>query len=217
MSLTPLHGAVGQGQAPGAVGESGTLTYAFQPRLGGGGTQIALKDDVLTYQVGARGGRIDLRDVAGVRLLFRPAQLAHSSFEMHVRTWDKRRVRVSSLSRVSLTQARDQSAEYDAFVRALHERLAYLDASGAILGHPKVDFRGGYSGARWWLAMILGIFVLAALVAVFGMALMDRQWVFAGVLALLSALMAQPTLEMIIRNRPVRYGPAEPPEQLLPG
>lgn len=212
MSLAPPPGSGAEGSAG-----AGELTYAFQPRLGGGGTRLSLRNDVLTYQVGAREGRIDLRDLSGVRLVFRPAQLAHSSFETHLRTWDKRRLKISSLSRVSLTQARDQGADYDAFVRALHARLAHLETSGAILGHPKVDFRGGYAPPRWWGAMIVGILVLAVLVAVLGIALMDRQWALAAVLALLSALMAQPTLEMITRNRPVRYRPSEPPDQLLPG
>lgn len=212
MSHAPPPGAAGGG--PEGQGE---LAYAFQPRLGGGGTRVALKDDVLSFQVGARTGAIDLRDVSGVRLLFRPAQLAHSSYEMKLRTWDKRRLKLGSVSRVSLTQARDQRAEYDTFVRALHARLAHLETSGAILGHPKVDFRGGYTPARWWAATILGLVVLGVLVAVLGLALMEHQWVFAGVLALLSALMAAPTLEMITRNRPVRYRPAAPPEQLLPG
>lgn len=204
------------GVGKGHVGGVG-FTYAFQPRLGGGGTRVTLKDDIITYQVGTREGRFDLRDVAGVRLLFRPAQLAHSSFETKLRTWDKKRLVISSLSRLSLTQARDQGEEYALFVRALHERLAHLETSGAILGHPKVDFRGGYSPLRWWIATFLGIVVLATLVAVLGMALIDRQWIFAGMLAVLSALMAQPTLEMINRNRPIRYRPDAPPEQLLPG
>lgn len=213
MSAAPLgESRVGKGHV-GGVG----FTYAFQPRLGGGGTRLTLKDDVLTYQVGAREGRFDLRDVAGVRLVFRPAQLAHSSYEMRLRTWDKKRLKIRSLSRVSLTQAHDQRTEYAAFVRALHERLAYLGTSGAILGHPQVDFRGGYSGLRWWTVTVLGVLVLAMLVGILGMALLDRQWVFAGILALLSALMAHPTLEMISRNRPVRYRPTEPPDQLLPG
>lgn len=196
--------------------QAGTLTYAFQPRLGASGTEITLAGDVLTYTMGPREGRIDLRDVAGVSLLFLPAKFAQSSFEMRLRTWDKRRLKVSSVSRVSLTQIKNQAEAYTVFVEAVHRRLAHLDTSGAILGHPKVVFTGGYSHIRWWLTAVVGLVALAVLVGIFGMALIDRQWPFAAFVAALSAFTALPTVEMITRNKPVRYRPDAIPPELLP-
>lgn len=210
-------GADGAPAPGGAQAGPGGIVYAFQPRLGGPGTRITLKDDVLTYALGRREGTLDLRDVSGVHLLYHPAKLAYASFETRLRAWDGRRLKLSSVSRVGLTQVKDQGADYAAFVRALHGRLAVLETSGAILGHPKVDFRGGYGPLRWWIMTVLGILALGGLVAVLGFVLLDREWALGGLIALLSALAAWPTVEMISRNRPVRYRPSAPPDQLLPG
>lgn len=192
-------------------------SYAYQPRLGGAGTRATLSGDAISYAVGAREGRISLRDVAGVRLRFHPAKFAHSSFETEIRTWGGEKLKLGSVSRISLTGVRDQGPDYAAFVRAVHERLADLDTAGGFRGQPGVTYRGGFATLRWWLVAVLGFATLAGLVAIFGIALIDRQWSFAAFLAVLSAFVAWPTVEMIVRNRPVRYRPRAVPERLLPG
>lgn len=212
MSLAPVEDVAASDSAA-AEG----LTYAYQPRLGGAGTRLTLDGDVLGFAVGPREGRLDLRDVSGVRLVFQPAKFAHASFEMRLRTWDGRRLKLGSVSRVSLTGVRDQGAEYAAFVRALHERLGRLGASGAIRGHPPVAFTGGFSHLRWWVTAAVGLAALAVMVGVLGFALIDRQWVVAAFIAALSAFTALPMVEMISRNKPVTYRPDAIPPQLLPG
>jgi hypothetical protein len=192
-------------------------TYAYQPRLGGPGTRVTLTGDALAYAIGPREGRLSLRDVAGVRLRFHPAKFAHSSFETEIRTWGGEKVKLGSTSRTSITGVKDQGAEYAAFVRALHERLANLETAGGFRGQPPVVYRGGFSALRWWLVAVLGFATLAGLVAIFGIALIDRQWSFAAFLAVVSAFVAWPTVEMIARNRPVRYTARALPERLLPG
>ena len=211
MSLAPMeeisdHDEAGRG-----------LTYSYQPRLGGAGTRLTLDGDRLAYAVGPREGQIDLRDVSRVRLVFHPAKFAHSSFEMRLRTWDGRQLKLGSVSRVSLTGVRDQSADYAAFVRAVHERLAHLGMSGAIRGHPPVAFTGGFAHLRWWVTAAVGLLALAVMVGVLGFALIDRQWVAAAFIAALCAFTALPMVEMISRNKPVTYRPDRIPPQLLPG
>lgn len=192
-------------------------TYAYQPRLGGPGTRVTLSGDGMSYAIGPREGRLSLRDVAGVRLRFHPAKFAHSSFETEIRAWGGEKIKLSSVSRTSITGVKDQGPDYAAFVRALHERLANLETSGGFRGQPGVTYRGGFSPLRWWLVAVLGFATLAGLVAIFGIALIDRQWSFAAFLAVVSAFVAWPTVEMIARNRPVRYTARALPERLLPG
>lgn len=183
-------------------------TYACLPRLGGAGVRLALAPPVLEWAVGPREGRLALADITAVQLRFLPAKFAAPSFEVEISGRDGTRLKAGSTSRISLTGIRDQSAEYAAFVRALHAALAQAGSAAV--------FTGGYP--RWRIALMLavGALALAGLLTVFGFALAERQWSFALFLGAMGAFVVWPTAEMIWRNRPVRYTTDRLPRHLLP-
>ncbi|MFS8038255.1 hypothetical protein ACI7BZ_15080 [Xanthobacter sp. AM11] len=184
------------------------LAYSWLPRLGGAGVRLRLAPPDLYWGVGLAEGHIALSDISDVRLRFVPARFGSPSYEIELAGRSGARVKVGSISRLSITGVRDQRAEFGAFVRALHAALA--SAGG------RVSFRGGYAPWRFWLMAVMGAVAGAGLVAVFAAALMDRQWNYALFLGVLSAFVMWPTAQMIWRNRPVSYTPQDIPAHLLP-
>ncbi len=184
------------------------ITYAYHPRLGGAGVALTLQDDALQWLVGPREGRLKLADIGRLTLRFQPAKFASATFELEILGREGTRLVVASASRTSLTAMRDQKADYLRFVRALHEALARAGVA--------VECRGGYGRARWGLMMVLGALAALGLAGVVAFAASQAQWSTAGLIALLSVIVAWPTAETLRRNRPLRYRLTELPARLLP-
>lgn len=184
-------------------------TYAFLPRLGGAGVRLELHADVLEWDMGMRKGRLALKDVSRVHLLFQHAKFGSSCFEMRLEGREGTRLVASSVSRVALTRMEDQREAFTTFVRAFHKAVA---TSGA-----QVEWVGGYGRLRWNIMVALGLATLAALVAVLLMSMEGGQWMFIAIVSLFAVLLAWPMAEALWRNQPVHYGPEHLPQRLLPG
>lgn len=184
------------------------LTYSYHPRLGGAGVRLSLEEDAIGWLVGPREGRLRLTDVARLNLRFQPAKFASATFELEILGREGSRLVVASASRTSLTAVSDQGPDYAHFVRALHAALAAADVP--------VACRGGYGMPRWGLMVALGAFAVLGLVVVVGFGVAQGQWTTAGLIALLSAVVAWPTAETLLRNRPMRYRLDALPAHLLP-
>ncbi len=190
---------------------SGTplATYGFLPRLGGAGIRFELHADALEWDMDMRKGRLLLRDVEQVHLLFQHAKFGSSCFEMRLVARDGTRLVASSVSRVALTRMEDQRVQYTAFVRAFHRAVA---ASGA-----QVEWTGGYKRWRWNFMVGLGLVTLVALLVVLVMSMDNGKWMFIAMLTVFAAVLAWPMMEALWRNQPVIYGPEHLPHRLLPG
>lgn len=195
-----------KGGAGRAAGEA--ASYAFQPRIGGAGARFSLAPGRLNWSVGPREGSLAFTDIREVRLFFSPAKLASASYEVLVVGAGGEKLRIGSVSRVSLTGIKDQGADYAAFLRAF---LAALGASPA-----RPAYVAGFAGWRWWLMVPLAIGTVMAMIAILGLALWRGQWVFTVLLGLLGAVVVWPTVEMLWRNRPGTFTPQDPPAYLLP-
>ncbi|MFG1294741.1 hypothetical protein [Xanthobacter variabilis] len=190
-------------------GSSEPTTYSYHPRLGGAGVQLTLADDALQWLVGPREGRLRLADIARLNLRFQPAKFASATFELEILGREGSRLVAASASRTSLTAVRDQGPDYTRFVRALHGALEAAKVP--------VECRGGYGPLRWGLMVGLGLVAAVGLLVVVGFAAFQGQWSTAGIIGLLSVVVAWPTLETLVRNRPLRYRLDALPAHLLPG
>ncbi|MGE4371755.1 MAG: hypothetical protein AB7E29_02460 [Xanthobacter sp.] len=185
------------------------VRYAYLPRLGGGGVQLALHEQALHWSVGPRTGVLALADVQRVHLFFQHAKFAASSYDMQIEGRDGTRLPLSSASRTSLTRVENQSADYAAFVHAFHQAMESSTAR-------QVEYCGGYGRWRWSVMVLLGSITCLALLAVVGMEARDGEWLFSGLVAMFGLVLAWPMAEALWRNQPVIYAPQNLPRALLP-
>lgn len=184
------------------------LIYSYHPRLGGAGVQLTLADGALEWLVGPREGRLALTDITRLNLRFQPAKFASATYELEITGREGSRLVAASASRTSLTAVRDQGSDYARFVRCLHGALAAAQVP--------VECRGGYGAVRWGLMVGLGLVAALGLLVVVGFAVFQGQWTTAAIIALLSAVVGWPTVETLVRNRPLRYRLEALPAHLLP-
>lgn len=187
--------------------ESGGITYAARPRMIGPGSRFRLEHGVLDWTIGARSGRLALKDVVAVRLTYHPGQLAAPNFEMRLKGRNGENLRVGSLSRTSITSVEDNRAAFSAFVRAVHAGLE---------GQTGVAYSAGLPRWRWMLMSALGAVTAVGLLAVLASALGQAQWTVAALMAVLCPVLGWPLVETIWRNVPGDYSPEALPVRLMP-
>src|SRR5258708_30427970 len=71
---------------------SSDLTYRYRPRMVGGDFAFRLEPDALAWELGRRNGRLAYRDIARLRLRYRPANLAGTRFIAAI--WSRARVKM---------------------------------------------------------------------------------------------------------------------------
>ena len=195
---------------PAAVPEGGPAdsAYAFKPSLMGPPQTFRAAPDGLEWQVGRYSGRVPYREVRRVRLAYRPANLQTHRFLAEI--WAERtpKLKIASVSWASLTEQRRQDAAYNAFMRALHGRLAEARTDTV--------FDAGSPPWLYWpgLAVFIAIAVAILLLTVRG--LQQGGVVGAGLAAAFLAIYLWQVGTFFRRNRPARYRPDAIPAAVLP-
>ena len=187
---------------------SSELTYRYRPRMIGGDFAFRLEPDALAWELGRRNGRLAYRDIARLRLGYRPANLAGSRFIAEIWSRAGMKMEIASISQRSLFDYQNLAPEYRAFIIKLARRIA---ASG---GKCRCD--AGFPPWRWWPALFVAVATLTAAIYVSVRALIAGAVTAGAVIAALGLFFLWQIGSMVVRNRPRTYDPNSPPGDVLP-
>lgn len=188
--------------------QSADETYAYKASLMGSAHLFELTEKGLSWKVSGRSGIWAYRDIASIRLSFRPVTMQARRFRADIRHVDGSRLTVLSTTWQTVTLVAPQDQGYRAFITALHRRMAAA-GSRAVLS-------GGLTNIHYGAAMVLLALLAIAMAGLLVRAVAIGEW--AGVLFLLgfTALFVWQIGGFVRRNRPVTYTFDHLPGQLLP-
>jgi hypothetical protein len=184
------------------------VRYAYKASLIGAAHQFALTDEGLSWQIGGKAGVWPYRDIATIRLSYRPVSMQSRRFRADIEHANRQRIVILSTSWQTVALVAPQDKDYRAFITQLHQRMAKAGARAGLIGG---------IGPKLYAAGI----VFLALVAIAISGLLVRAidtGEFAGALFLVgfAALFAWHIGGFIRRNRPLTYTFDRLPQALLP-
>ena len=182
--------------------------YAYKASLIGAAHQFELTDDGLSWQAGSKSGVWPYKDIAAIRLSYRPVSMQSRRFRADIESRGGQRIVILSTSWQTVALMAPQDRDYREFVMSLHARMEQAGSKAALIGGigPKTY------GAGVVLLGLVGIAVAGLLLR----AIMTGE--FAGGLFLVgfAALFTWQIGGFVMRNRPGAYTFRHLPEPLLP-
>ncbi len=182
--------------------------YAFKPSISGAARQFTLTNDALVWTAGRQQGTWAYRDIAAVRMSFRPMSMQANRFRTDVRHRSGYSLSILSVTWQGIAVIAPQSAAYRAFVVELHRRIA--------AANPAAEFRAGLPPFSYGIASALIVAVAVALAGLLARALATSAFAGAAFIAGMGVLFGWPFANFMQRNQPGHYTPESPPERLLP-
>ena len=181
--------------------------YGYKASLIGAAHLFELTPDGLSWRTGRKSGLWRYRDIAQVRLSYRPMGMQAKRFRADLRHRDGRRMVVMSTSKQTVALMQPQ-AGYRGFILELHRRLA---AAGS-----NVSLR---TGLRPWLyrsvAVVLFL-IAAAMAALLARALLTGELAGAAFIVGFALFAGWQLRNVLRRNRPRDYTFTDIPAELLP-
>jgi hypothetical protein len=187
---------------------SNSAHYAYKASLIGAAHRFELRDDGLSWQVGAKSGVWPYADIASVRLSYRPVSMQSRRFRADIENINRQRIAVLSTSWQTVTLMTPQDSDYSAFIAELHRRMAQAGSKAELAGGLRPSI---YAGAVAALAL-----VAIAMTGLLIRALLTGAFAGAAFLVGFAALFAWQVGGFILRNAPRRYAFDDPPKALLP-
>ena len=184
------------------------FTYAYKPRLMGPAYEFSLSKDSLDWTIGPGSGRVSYPMIRHIRLGYKPTNMASSRFIAEIWPLHSPKLVIQSVSSRSLIDMANQGAEYERFVRELHRRV------GA--ANPNCVYEAGLPAWRWWPSLLIGLFTLGALAYVVFQGVAGGHFGVTAVIAFIGAWFMWQIWQIVMRNRPRRYDPANLPGDVLP-
>lgn len=183
-------------------------TYSYKPSLMGAPWLLRLTPDHLAWDAGRRSGTIPYRDIARIRMSFKPVTMQSRRYLTEI--WSPRapKITIASASWRSMVEQASQVEPYSAFVSQLHARVA---ASGA-----KPRCEGGLHPFLYWPGAIIFGTLLLGLAALVVRALQEASWPAALFVLGFMVLFSWQIGNFFRFNKPVRYEADAPPAHLLP-
>lgn len=198
--------ATSQSAAP--PSSSDDITYTFHPSLMGAQWVFTLTSEGLRFQAGRRSGTWAYRDIASIRLLYRPLSIQANRYLAEIRTFSGDKVSLASTSWQSVIRIASQAEEYRTFLTALHARVA---AAGR-----RADYIAGQPMPLHWIGLTVSATLIACLGVLLFRAAEQRNSAALLILILFAAVGGWQFGSFIWRNRPGRYNPAHLPAHLIP-
>jgi hypothetical protein len=182
--------------------------YAYKASLFGAAYEFRLGTDALEWQLGRRSSRIPYRDIARVRLSYRPATMQSHRFLMEI--WSSRapKLAIASTSWRTMLDLQRHDGEYAAFVEQLHRRIARAG------GTPVLN--SGAIAILYWPGVAVFVATTIVLVVLAGYALQSANWTAAGIVAFFLAMFLWQAGNFFYRNRPQTYQATAIPPHVLP-
>jgi hypothetical protein len=189
---------------PAAVGAH----YLYKASLIGSAYRFELKNDGIDWQVRGKAGLWRYRDIAGLRLSYRPASMQSRRFRCDIDHVNGQIIAVMSTTWQTVTLMTPQDDAYRAFILELHRRLA---AAGG-----RVVLIGGLKSPVYALGVALLALVAIAVTGLFARAVATAEWGGALFLIGFALLFGWQIGGFIRRNRPRGYTFDDVPAELLP-
>jgi hypothetical protein len=182
--------------------------YAYKASLIGSAHQFELTDAGLSWQVSGRSGVWPYRDIASIRLSYRPMSMQSRRFRADIERAGGGRIAILSTTWQTIALMAPQDQDYRAFITQLHQRMKQAGSRAELLGGigPKT-----YAGGIVLLALV-GISMAGLLIR----AVTTGE--FAGALFLIgfTVLFGWQIGGFMVRNRPRTYTFDQLPEAVLP-
>jgi hypothetical protein len=182
--------------------------YTYKPSLLGAPWLLRLTPDHLAWNVGRRSGSIGYRDIARIRLSFRPVSM-QKRYQAEIWAPGTLKLSIVSTSWKSIMEQESLNKPYSQFVSELHRRIV---AAG---GRPRCD--GGLNPFLYWPGVVVYVVVLLGMAALIVRALQVSSYSGALFVAGFLAVFAWQLGHFFKLNKPGRYEPDAPPQSLLPG
>jgi hypothetical protein len=183
-------------------------TYVYKASLIGSAYRFELRDDGLSWHVAGRSGVWPYRDIAAVRLSYRPISMQPRRFRADIVQLSGARISVLSTTWTTVTLMAPQDRDYRAFITELHRRLKQAGSSAELVG--------GLRPVLYHLAIAVLAIVAVAIGGLLIRALATGEWAGALFLIGFAALFWWQIGGFVRRNKPQRYRFDELPEELLP-
>lgn len=187
---------------------SANPSYRFRPRIVGGEHVFSLTPDALEYESSGRFERIAYRDIARVRLSYRPANMTLYRFVTDIWPREGKKLALVSVSASAPFHFESKGAAYRAFLLELFRRIGTVQ--------PAFRIETGMARWRWLPAAAFGIATLVALLYVLGRALLDAQYSLFAVCLVFGVIFAAQIGTVLFRNRPRSCGIDSVPVEVLP-
>jgi hypothetical protein len=171
-------------------------------------SEFRFKPDHLSVNHGKRSGNFPYRDIAMIRLLYKPKNTTNEGYEAKIFRRDKHTASLSNISWKGLIEIERKDAEYSAFLHAL---IAKVSAA-----NPQVILQ---AGMPLWLHRItaaVGLIAVGIMLAVSYQAVMLGSWQLGVFAVVLAAYFAWWAWRYVSRNRPRHFKPGAIPADVLP-
>jgi hypothetical protein len=182
--------------------------YLYKASLIGSAYRFELQDEGIDWQVRGKAGLWRYRDIAALRLSYRPASMQSRRFRCDIEHVNGQRIAVMSTTWQTVTLMTPQDEPYRGFILELHARLA---AAGS-----RADLIGGLKPGVYALGVALLALVAIAVTGLFARAVATGEWGGALFLLGFALLFGWQIGGFVRRNRPRRYGFQAVPRELLP-
>jgi hypothetical protein len=183
-------------------------TYVYKASLIGSAHRFELTDDGLSWHVAGRAGVWPYRDIAAIRLSYRPISMQPRRFRADIVHVSGARISVLSTTWTTVTLMAPQDRDYRAFIMELHRRLEAAGSGAQLVG--------GLRPVLYHLAVAMVAIVAVAIGGLLLRALSTGEWAGALFLVGFAALFWWQIGGFVRRNRSQRYTLDALPEELLP-
>lgn len=187
---------------------SANPSYRFRPRIVGGEHVFSLTPDALVFESPGRFERIAYRDIARIRLSYRPANMTFYRFVTDIWPREGKKLALVSVSASAPFHFESKGSAYRAFLLELFRRIGPVQ--------PAFRIETGMARWRWLPAAIFGVATLVALLYVLGRALLDAQYSLFAVCLVFGVIFAAQIGTVLFRNRPRSCGIDSVPVEVLP-
>lgn len=184
------------------------LQYTYKPSLLGGAWQFRLEPGALAWNFGSRSGRVPYRQIARVRLSFRPMTLQTQRFITEIWPQNGSKLQIASTSWKSMVEHERLDADYFTFVTALHKRLA---AAGS-----QASFVTGYPAPLYWAGLAVFVATSLGLAGMVVRAVQLGAWAGLAFIAVFFGIFVWQVGNYFRRNKPGSYRPEAVPDAVLP-
>jgi hypothetical protein len=183
-------------------------TYSYRPSLLGAPHEFRLGEHGLAWSVGRKTGSVAWRDIARVRLSYRPASMQSHRFLAEIWAAGAPKLTIMSTSWKSMVVQERFDQGYAAFVTELHQRLAQAQT--------QARFEQGTSPLQYWPG--LAVFAATSLGLAFLTARALQEHAIGGSLFIAGflAFFLWRGGDFFRRNRPRLYRVEALPAELLP-
>jgi len=182
--------------------------YSYKPSLMGAPWLLRLAPDHLAWEVGRRSGNVPYRDIARIRMSFKPVTMQTRRYLTEIWAPGTPKLVISSASWKSMVEQASLVGPYSDFVAQLHARVF---ASG---GKPRCE--GGLHPFLYWPGAVVFGTLLLGLAVLIARALQEASWPAVLFVLGFMALFSWQIGNFFRFNRPIRYEADAPPAHLLP-